>query len=225
MVYSQLIARWLPARCPGCAGPSANGFCRGCAGDFAPVACPCARCGLSLPTVRCPRTSGRWWLDGIIAPLCYSQPLSAHIQALKFGGARSVGRACGELLAIRLAQLEADRNIDAVVAVPLHRHRFLERGYNQALEIARPVAARLGIPLLMRGISRARATPAQATLTSGERRSNLAGAFRVTRHCAGLRVAVVDDVITTGATVNALAQELLRAGAGCVTAWAVARSL
>jgi ComF family protein len=225
MVYSELIGHVLPERCPGCAGPSASGFCRGCRDDFAQVPDPCARCGLSLPALQCPRATARWWLDGVVAPLRYSRPVSTYIQALKFSGARSIGRAFGEVLAVRLAQLAADREIDAIVAVPLHRPRLLERGYNQALEIARPVAARLRIPLLTTGITRKRATPAQATLGSGERHSNLADAFRITRRCAGLRIAVIDDVITTGATVNALAQEILRADANTATAWAVARAL
>lgn len=225
MVYKKLLRRLIPARCPGCAIPTENGFCTGCRQDFERVERPCAGCGLGLPVGACPRASGVWRVAGIIAPLRYAEPLQVHVQSLKFAGRRSVGRALGELLVNHIGDALMARAVDALVAVPLHRQRFLARGYNQAIEIARPVSAALGIPLLVAGVARTRATPAQSRLVATQRRNNLRGSFSVSRDVAGLHLVIVDDVITTGATVNALALELSRAGAESVCAWAVARSL
>lgn len=112
-----------------------------------------------------------------------------------------------------------------MVAVPLHRHRLLEHGYNQALEIARPVAAELKLALLIAGITRTLPTRPQIELDLQERRASVIGAFLVSRKLRGRNVAIVDDVITTGATVNSLARALTVAGAAEIQAWAVARTL
>jgi ComF family protein len=128
------------------------------------------------------------------------------------------------ILARHLADAGAT-TADIVIAVPLHRGRLVERGYNQALEIARPVASELGLPLWISGIRRKRATQPLAALGASARRVGVRGAFSVTRDLEGLNVAIVDDVITTGATVNALAATLRKAGAHRIEAWAVARAL
>ena len=164
-------------------------------------------------------------LDAVVAPLEYRDPVDEHIQAFKFAGRRQIGRALGEILVETVRAAPQAQGVDAVIAVPLHRRRFLERGYNQAAEIARPVAATLRVDLYVAGIRRRRATTAQAQLSASERRSNLRRAFDVTRDLRDLHIAIIDDVITTGATVNALARELKRAGASTVQAWAVARSI
>ena len=110
------------------------------------------------------------------------------------------------------------------MAVPLHRARLHERGYNQAQEIARTLAGALGMPALERGISRRAATPAQAGQGARERRAGVARAFRVERDLTGRQIAIVDDVVTTGATANALAAELRGAGAASCVVFAVART-
>ena len=101
---------------------------------------------------------------------------------------------------------------------------MLQRGYNQALEIARSVSYELRRPILRSGILRSRSTPPQSLLGADARRSNLRAAFLVRRELRGIRLAIIDDVITTGATVNALALALRAAGASYVEAWAVART-
>ncbi len=225
MVYDNLLRRLLAGRCSACGGSSATGFCTGCREDLARVARPCSTCGLPLPTGACPRRTTRWLLEAVVAPFEYVEPIDAHIHALKFAGRRHLGRALAEVLVDAVHAAPAARVIDVVVPVPLHRRRFLERGYNQAVEVARPVAAALRIGCYVAGIRRQRATSAQAQLDASERRANLRHAFSVTRNLKGLNVAIVDDVITTGATVNALARELKLAGARSVQAWAVARSI
>jgi ComF family protein len=150
-------------------------------------------------------------------------PLNHYVHELKYRGGRSLGRALALLLVERLAA--ARPAVDALVPVPLHARRLRERGYNQAVEIARTTASELQVPLLVRGVRRTHARKPQSGLTADERHANVAGAFSVTRALTGLRVAIVDDVITTGATANALATELQRAGAARVEAWAIARTL
>ncbi|HEY8520427.1 MAG TPA: phosphoribosyltransferase family protein [Gammaproteobacteria bacterium] len=200
-----------PECCPSCGGATPAGFCPGCRGDF-------ARSDGELPL------SGRDAdpLAALVAPFRYAPPLDGYIQALKFGGARRLGRALGLLLADEVAPRAAGR--DALVPVPLHLARLRARGYNQAVEIARPLAARFGLPLLLRGIARSRATPPQTGLDARERARNVRGAFAVRRPLDGLRIAIVDDVCTTGATLRALAAALRTAGAADVEAWAVAHT-
>jgi ComF family protein len=158
----------------------------------------------------------------VIAPLRYGAPIDHYVRALKYTGARKLGRALGLLLADRVRAQPIQ--IDALVAVPLHPRRLRERGYNQAAEIARTVSQQLQIPLLARGIRRCRASPPQTGLDAKHRYANIADAFAVSRDLSRLRMAIVDDVITTGATVNALAGALAAAGAARLEAWAVART-
>jgi len=223
VVYSRLLDWLLPRICLGCGQPADAAFCIPCRGEITRVERPCARCGLALPVAACPRSTGSWSIDRVFAPYRYVEPMRDYLHALKFGGQRSIGRALGELLAGELRA--AGSRVDALIAVPLHRHRFLERGYNQAVEIARGVSANLAIPLLLSGAVRTRATHAQTDLDSAQRHANLRDAFCATRELTGHRIAIVDDVLTTGATANALGHALLRAGAASVEAWTVARSL
>jgi len=136
-----------------------------------------------------------------------------------------MGRALGLVLAEHLNARSEAPHPDALLAVPLHKRRLIERGYNQALEIARALSAELGIPLLRAGAQRRQATQPQSALGAAQRARNMAGVFRVTRDFGGLSIVLVDDVITTGATINSLARTLHRAGAREVQAWAVARAL
>ena len=183
----------------------------------------CAGCGLAQPVSRCPRPGRGWCIGKVTAPFVYESPLDAHIQAMKFRPSRAMGRALGLLLVEALQRGGADEQVHALAPVPLHRRRLIQRGFNQAFEIARPLAAATGKPLLVRGIHRQVNTQPQSLLAAHERSGNLRGAFRIRRNLKGLTVAIVDDVITTGATVNALAAALRDAGAGEVHAWALAR--
>ena len=208
--------------CPGCGGVSVSGFCAVCAADLPRTSNPCSGCGLARPVARCPRQWAPWQVDSIVAPFAYAPPLDHHIQQLKYAGARSLGRAFGLLLAPAARDTLGD--VHALVAVPLHSTRLRERGYNQAIEIARPLSRALDVPVLLRGIERRHASPSQTGVSAALRRTGVATAFRVSRGFAGLRVAIVDDVITTGATVNALASALLAAGAASCIAIAAART-
>jgi ComF family protein len=145
------------------------------------------------------------------------------VRGLKFGRLDYLGRH----LAMALAERLSDRlsGFDLVVPVPLNWRRRLARGYNQAEQIARPLAARLGLPCVP-ALSRRRATPPQSLLGRDERLVNLRKAFRAPKpeRVRGLHVLLVDDVATTGATLDAAAEALKRAGAAAVTALVAGRT-
>ena len=143
------------------------------------------------------------------------------IHRLKYRRQQQLGHGLGRLLARELTTAPGAPTV--LLPIPLHRSRLLERGYNQSFEIARGVAAVSGLRLLTAGVSRWRPTPPQAGLSQTARQSNVRDAFRVERTLTGIHVWLVDDVITTGATANALASALLAAGAHGVSAMAVAR--
>jgi ComF family protein len=143
------------------------------------------------------------------------------IYALKFKRQQELARLFGELLA---ASLTATPLPDCLVPVPLHPSRYRTRGFNQALEIARPLADRLKLPLCPNLCRRVRPTPPQRLLDAQTRRQNLRGAFQATADLSGCRIALVDDVLTTGATADALAAVLKQAGAKQVEVWVLARA-
>jgi ComF family protein len=224
----RIAAALLPECCAGCGAPGDAGLCAVCVAALPRVARPCARCGLAAPVAACPRRAQAWTVASVVAPFAYAPPLESYLHALKFRRARHLGRALGALLGAGVAEAHPrapeNARIDALVPVPLAPRRLRERGYNQAFEIARTVGAALGVPVRTRGVARRADGPTQIGRNAAARHAGVRGAFAVTRSFAGLHVAIVDDVITTGATVNALARALEAAGAARVDAWAVART-
>jgi len=217
-----IAARLCPELCPRCDLPADRGFCIDCRREFPRMAAPCPSCGLPGPCACGEHPETSWHIDALVAPYLYTRPVSDLLHRLKYGRERLLGRAFGLLLADVLP-MPAD--FDAIVPVPLHGTRLRERTFNQADEIAGPIARQLHIRLLTRGIHRRLATRPQASLARAERIANMARAFSVTCDLRGRHIAIVDDVITTGATVNALAVALKRAGAFRVAGWAVARAV
>ena len=159
--------------------------------------------------------------DASVAAFEYRFPLDRLVQRFKFGGDLAAGRWLGKELARATGGRERP---ELLVAPPLSRARLRGRGFNQAIELARVVAAAHGFRLDARAVERVRDTVAQAGLGRRERRANLREVFAVPRPCPGAHVAIVDDVMTTGATVEAVARALKRAGARRVSAWVVART-
>lgn len=159
--------------------------------------------------------------DCSIAMMHYSFPIDAAIKLLKFNRRLYYAPALAEILCTALPLLPD--NVDAVLPVPLHWRRKATRGFNQAAEIAKPVADLLGAPLI-RNVRRKRATPFQSGLDAAARARNLRRAFLIRQPDSYEHVLIVDDVVTTGATVRALARLLLSSGASKVSALAVARA-
>lgn len=160
----------------------------------------------------------------VVVPFLYAYPVAHLIRALKFRGERSHARVLGRLLAEARGQIDASLP-DCVVPVPLHVSRYRERGYNQSHELARFAGACLGVRVESRCLVRAVATREQSGLTLTERHRNVRGAFRLIRRPQAHRVALVDDVLTTGSTIREAADVLRRAGVAEIEFWAVARAV
>jgi ComF family protein len=207
-----------------CRGGSQELLCAACDADLPRLPRSlCPRCALESPAsdVACGRCLARApHYDATLAGLAYAFPADALVHALKFRGELALA----PLLAGMLREKVLGQAVDCVIPVPLSAKRLRERGYNQAVEIARPLAAAARAPLELALCLRARDTPAQTDLPWAERERNVRGAFECTRSLAGARIAVVDDVMTTGATLGEIAATLKRAGAQHVVNWVVART-
>jgi ComF family protein len=203
-----------------CRGAARALLCAACDADLPRLAGPrCPRCALDSPRGepcgRCLSEAPHY--DATVAALAYEFPADALVHALKFRGELALAGMLGKLLCEKISNLE----IDHVIPVPLSATRLRERGYNHAAEIARHLVPRkLDLSLC----ERSRDTPPQMELPFAERRRNVRGAFRCTRTLAGASIAVVDDVMTTGATLDEVAKALKAAGAARVVNWVVART-
>ncbi len=157
----------------------------------------------------------------MIAPLEYRGLTRDYLHRFKYDDALYLG----DILCRRcLAPLQnSSPRPEVLLPVPLHPGRLIERGYNQALEIARSWSAELGIPVEHKFLTRVRATPSQALLSASQREANLRGAFACAPRGRYRHVAVVDDIVTTGSTADAITRLLHRHGVECVEIWALAR--
>jgi len=209
-----------------CRGAAARGtLCAGCRADLprlAPERCPC--CALPSPSSqlcgRCLASPPRF--DATRAALVFAFPADVLVHALKYRGELALAGLAAELLCEGLGDVE---RVDALVPVPLSDARMRERGYNQAMEIARHVARARSVALAPALCERLRDTPAQAALPFAGRAANVRGAFRCPLPIRGGTIAVLDDVMTTGTTLDEIASTLKRAGAERVVNWVFARTL
>jgi ComF family protein len=188
-------------RCPHCALPTAQGE-------------TCGRCLARPPHY-----------DRTLAVFDYAFPLDKLIQAFKYNHRLALAAYLGRELTRLALESGLESMADLVVPLPLHPARLRERGFNQALELARPVARVLGLPLDFQICARIRHTPAQASLPWKQREKNMRGAFRCAHDLPGQRILLVDDVMTTGASLDECARTLKRHGATEVTLLVVARTL
>jgi len=204
-----------------CRGAAPDVLCPACDADLPRLSAPlCPRCALAAPggalCGRCLAEPPHY--DATVAALAYAFPADVLIHALKFRGELALAPLFAGILSQTISRSE---RIDLVVPVPLSAQRLRGRGYNQSAEIARRLAQRAPLELFL--CERSRDTAAQTDLPWSERQRNVRGAFRCARSISGT-VAVVDDVMTTGATLNEIALVLKRAGAGRVVNWVVART-
>jgi ComF family protein len=187
----------------------------------------CDACGVPLPiaTERCGRClRKRLLLTQIIAPFCYQAPLDQLLIRFKKTSNLSCGRAITDLWLSHLRERKPTLP-DALIAVPMHVNRLRERGFNQALLLARAASAAFEVPLES-CLQRMRDTPSQGGLRRRQRQHNVRGAFALSaaNRVRGQHIVLIDDVATTASTLNACALPLLRAGAKRVDAWVVARA-
>ena len=215
-----------PSRCLVCEEDGLEGMdlCAACERDLPRIRAACRRCALPLPVPgvcgACLRVPSP--LQEVHAPFAYAAPLDRLLPRFKFHDDLAAGRLLAQLMSEAFASLPKP---DVLVPVPLHLGRLRSRGYDQALELARPLARALDIPLRTRWLVRRRATAPQSERDAMARRRNVRNAFVVREGaCVAPHVVLIDDVMTTGATLRAAARALHRAGARRVDAWVCART-
>jgi len=200
-------------------------LCTGCSQDLPLHHSPCC------PVCALPATQGEVCgnclklpprFDATTAALNFDFPADAIVRALKYQGQLEIAGLLATILAQRLAGCDKP---DFILPMPLHATRLQQRGFNQAAEIARRVAHRLAVPFTVNAAVRVRATDPQAGLPLEQRRKNLRGAFAAAEDLSGKKIAVIDDVMTTGTSLNELAKTLKAAGAVRVECWVAARTL
>jgi ComF family protein len=218
--------RALPQRCELCAGNSGTELlCVACARDLPRIenACPvcalpgcggaiCGSCLAHPPP-----------FDATLSAFVYAFPVDRLIQAFKYHGRLALADWFAAAIVAARLRAPAPERIH-VIPMPLAAKRQRERGFNQAAKIAHAVARRMGVPMIETGADRVRATAAQADLPWAERTANSRGAFMCTLDLSGMTVGVIDDVMTTGATLAEFARTLKAAGATRVENWVVART-
>ena len=220
---SRNVLAWTGGDCLLCgeeSGPEL--LCAACAAELPALAVHCPQCALPSPAgAVCGSCINRPpHYDRTLALWRYEFPCDRLVQALKYRARLALSGFFARSLASRPLP-----EVDLIVPMPLHPKRLAERGFNQALEIARGLARRLGRPIEPRGALRVKDTPPQTELPYEERAKNVRGAFLCRLDLSGVSVAVLDDVMTTGATLNELARALKRAGATRVENLVIARTV
>lgn len=204
-------------------------MCNACAADLPRIRQACPRCALPSPLAN---VCGRCLthpppFDAALAAFAYAFPVDRLLQRFKYAGVLSLSEwaATAWVEAFTTARRRAPIELpDIIVPVPLTPARQRERGFNQAQEIARPIARRLGVATSSL-LERVKDAPPQAALPWTGRAANVREAFRCRRGLEGRRVALVDDVMTTGATLGEAARTLLAGGAAGIVVWVIARTL
>ena len=230
------VWRWLPSRCAVCHSWPQAPLCEDCISHFAQPLARCSTCALPLPATTwasAPTTGRRCGaclkspppLDLCLSATAYAWPWVDLIAQLKFHGQPGWARALGSLMLNAPWVEDTLAQADCVVPIPLSAERLAERGYNQSLLLAHQIsAAKTQAELLLR----TRHTPSQRTLPRAQRLANLTGAFAIDplrmAEVRGQRVVLVDDVMTSGASLHTAARVLLQAGAAQVSALVLART-
>ncbi len=231
--YLKKVLTWLlPFTCILCSQPSDcdQDLCTPCLKSLPLLTKGCDCCAIPLPE------NAQGWLCGqclqktppfdvIHALYKYQLPITNLILELKFKQALVNAKILGELLAQEIQNVWYKNKPlpNLIIPMPLHRQRLKERGFNQALELARPVARKLKIPLNTIDCIRHQSTNPQATLSAHERQKNVKDAFSVAKSFAEEHIAVIDDVITTGSTMTEFCSVLKRQGAKRIDVWCSAR--
>ncbi len=223
-------AQWLclPPHCIRCQGACdrALDLCQACEKELPWLQVACPRCALEIPlqAQQCGQciTSPPAFTQ-TCSCFIYESPLTNYIHQLKFQHRLLYAHIMGTLLSQQLIR-HYNKFPQAILPIPLHIKRLNQRGYNQALEIAKPIAKALNLPILHKHSQRTRHTNAQAQTEASKRAGNIQGAFRLTQSIPYSYVAIVDDVMTTGNTAHEFSKLLLANGVEQVDVWCVART-
>jgi ComF family protein len=231
-LVDRLLAGISPWHCVLCSDPASGmDICEACLTDLPWLGHACHGCGIPLPDASLRLCGGCLKvpaLDACVAALAYEYPVAQMVGALKYRRDVTYARVLSELLAIRLQDALEQGWVelpDILMPVPLHPFRQLRRTFNQAELIAQHISRSLELPITNHALRRIRNTSSQTSLQRQARRKNLRNSFNVRGDVAGLKIALVDDVMTTGTTAKELSRILKRSGATEVQMWAVARTL
>lgn len=225
-VYGQQLGdALLPPACTLCGSATTGALlCTPCTAGLPWNSPACPGCALpAAQAVRCPACLHKpRAFDAAHAAFVLATPVQEGIHTLKYQARFQQAELLGATFASSISRC-SEPLPTLIVPVPLHWRRQWSRGYNQSLELARVIGGRLGIAVEAKAAMRQRATPDQIGQTAAQRRQNLKGAFRATARVSGQHIALLDDVMTTGATLEELARVCKAAGAARVDAWAIAR--
>lgn len=220
----------IPIRCLACQRPSKQKkpLCKACETQMPILKNICRHCAAKLPEDAPKQMCGQCikqppFFTKTIALFCYEDIIVKLITGLKFHQELNVAKLLSHLFCEHIIN-EKVTVPDIIMPVPLHKKRLKERGYNQAVEIAKPIAKKFNIPLLINACVRIRYTKPQIEMPSELRKQNIKNAFEIKKSIAGLSIAIIDDVMTTGNTVNELSKMLMKSGAKQVEIWCIART-
>lgn len=209
-----------------------DAVCKACLNDLPwHPASSCPQCGLASSgtglTVCGSCISASPDFDVTYAVFLYQFPIDVMMQRYKYGNSLSIGDTFGQFLSNKLLLEKQQKSIDMIIPMPMHPQRLKERGFNQAIEIAKALNKDLTHNKILdyKSVIRQKLAPPQTNLPLKQRAKNIKGAFIVKGDLAGKRIAIVDDVMTTGASLNELAKTLKKAGAVHVECWVIARTL
>ena len=231
-LYRRLISTVYPPRCVLCGSPGFNDMdiCEICNHELPWIKSACIQCAIPLA-----RHSGDHLMcgeclkkpplfDRSVSLFSYEKETVTLIHQLKFHEKLAYSRLLGVLLADAIDKSVAELP-DCILPVPLYKKRLKQRGFNQSVELARPVANKFNIPIDVHSVKRVRDTQSQTGLDKKQRKKNMRAAFEVVEPVSAQHVAVVDDVVTTTSTANELARILKRAGIRRVDVWSIARAV
>ena len=224
-IWEQFTNLLFPPRCGGC-GTAGRLWCETCRATIMPVEPPwCEKCGEpNTPARLCSKCRAQpLQIEQIRSVALFVGPLRQGIHRFKYEKLSSLADPFGAMLTDywRANQLTADW----LIPVPLHPSRERDRGYNQSNLLAQRLAAQVGVPVISKGLRRTRVTAVQMELNAAQRKENVSGAFACDdQRVRGARVIVIDDVCTTGATLEACAVAVLKTGAASVMGLTLART-
>jgi len=232
MRLTHILSYILPESCLLCGSRVTHiAICEPCQKHLPWITSSCTRCGLPLENFnpgealcgQCLQTAPPF--SKTLGFLAYEGPIKQLITGLKFHNQLNNAKCLGQLMAIKLQQYYQNQSLpEIILPVPLHRKRLQQRGFNQAIEIARPISKVLKLAIDSRYCRRIKATPAQSGLNASERKKNLRGSFRIKGNHNYKHVAIVDDVVTTGSTIKEFSLTLQKASIERIDVWCCARA-
>ncbi len=231
--FLKLFNFFIPVRCLLCTEKtnSSVALCAVCAEDLPIIIHPCRQCGIDIPVEnnglcgQCLKKTTKPW-EELIIPFDYAPPINYFIVQLKFHANLAAADVLAHLLSDKIKAYYQHNPPwpEVIIPTPLHWRRLCKRGFNQAVEIAKPLAKEFNIPLDMRHHKRKRATKMQSDLSAKDRSLNVKSAFIVSNPFPWQHVAIVDDVVTTGSTIQEFAHTLKAAQVKRIDIWACARA-